>query len=551
VKRFVVVFSCIVATAFAFQNSSEPSGISIQGKVLQTPGEQPIRKASLQFSGRDGQSNQQYSSTTDAEGRFKIDDAKPGRYRVVVEHPGFVQAAGGNRSVLLKSGEGATDLVFHMQPAAVITGKILDLEGDPMSNVQVGALRVGSALRAMRFHDSGNGVTNDLGEFRITNLRAGRYTITANPLQDLVVAHPPEKDNAKEHVIYTTTYYPGTLDKEQAVAVEVHPGDETPINFGVLSSPAYRVSGTMAGMPSKGLVEIMLSSKDHGNMPSQQQLGDGGKFEFQNVLPGSYTVTLIVVTGLLSGGQPGMDVRRVADPIEVSNRNVDGLRLQPQPNEGGAVRGRFRMDTGQKFDWTQLNVVLLPADKDNSQVLVEGSLGRPAMSGVNKDGTFELKSVPGGDYRLVVGASSNNLQDYITKSVTLDGRDVADSGFVVGSGAVLDVVISANGATIEGTVVDSEGKPVAYATVVDVPSPEHRTRPDLYQRDATDELGHFSLRGLNPGKYTVLAFDDLEEDVRQPEFLTSYEDRGKHVQLDEGGRSSIVLKLIAADAEAP
>jgi hypothetical protein len=173
------------------------------------------------------------------------------------------------------------------------------------------------------------------------------------------------------------------------------------------------------------------------------------------------------------------------------------------------------------------------------------------MSGVNKDGTFELKSVPGGDYRLVVGASSNNLQDYITKSVTLDGRDVADSGFVVGSGAVLDVVISANGATIEGTVVDSEGKPVAYATVVDVPSPEHRTRPDLYQRDATDELGHFSLRGLNPGKYTVLAFDDLEEDVRQPEFLTSYEDRGKHVQLDEGGRSSIVLKLIAADAEAP
>ena len=151
----------------------------------------------------------------------------------------------------------------------------------------------------------------------------------------------------------------------------------------------------------------------------------------------------------------------------------------------------------------------------------------------------------------MVGARSNNLRDYITKAVNLDGRDVAHSGFVVSPGTSLDVVISPNGATIEGTVVDSKGKPVAYATVVDVPSAGHRTRSDLYERETTDELGHFSLRGLNPGKYTVLAFDDLQEDVRQPEFLKSYEGRGEDIQLDEGARRSIVLKLIAADVEMP
>jgi hypothetical protein len=173
------------------------------------------------------------------------------------------------------------------------------------------------------------------------------------------------------------------------------------------------------------------------------------------------------------------------------------------------------------------------------------------MSSVNKDGTFELKNVPSGNYQVVVGAGSNNLRDYITKSVIVDGRDVADSGFAVSPGMLLDVVVSAKGATIEGTVVDSKGMPVAYATVVDVPSAEHQKRPDLYQRDSTDERGHFSLRGLNPGKYTVLAFDDLEEDVRQPEFSKSYEGRGEQVQLDEGARSSVTLKLIPADAEAP
>ena len=159
--------------------------------------------------------------------------------------------------------------------------------------------------------------------------------------------------------------------------------------------------------------------------------------------------------------------------------------------------------------------------------------------------------MPGGNYQLIVGAESNNLRDYITKSVSVEGRDVTDSGFVVSPGTVLDVVMSANGATIEGTVIDSKGKPVAYATVVDVPSAERRTRRDLFEQADTDALGHFSLRGLNPGKYTVLAFDDLQEDTHQPEFLEAYEGRGEHVQLDEGARSTVTLKLNSTDVEAP
>ena len=467
-----------------------------------------------------------------------------------VEHPGLVQSASGKRpaSILVQPGQDTTDLVFYMQPAAVITGKVADLDGDPMSNVGISALRVGSALRGINFHDSGSAVTNDLGEFRIPDLRAGRYTITANPPQGLRAPHAESKDKVKENLIYTTTYYPGTLDKEQSVAVEVHPGDETPVNFEVLASPAYRVAGTVVALPSgAALTEIMLSSKDHRSVQNQQ-LGEGGRFEFQNVLPGSYAATLLVVAGF-SEGQPAMKMMRMVAPIEVSTANVD--RLQLQPNSGGAVRGKFRMDTGQRFDWTQLNVVLLPVDENDFGVAVEGTSGGPAMSGVNKDGSFELKSVTGGSYQLPVVAKSNSLRDYITKSVYLDGRDVADSGFFVSAGTSLEVVVSANGATIEGTVVDSKGKPVAHAAVLDVPSAEHRNRTDLYQRDTTDELGHFSLRGLNPGKYTVLAFDELQADIREPGFLKSYEDRGEHVQLDEGARTNIVVKLMATDMEGP
>jgi protocatechuate 3,4-dioxygenase beta subunit len=550
-KLFFIAFSCILAPAACAIQANLPeqtSTLSIRGKVLQEPDGQPIRKANVQLNSRKGPSAAQYSVITDAQGRFTIDDVQPGRYIVVVEHPGFVQSGAGGRltAVSVQPGSSINDLIVHMQPAAVITGKIVDFDGDPMSDVNVTAIRAGSVGPGRNSHNFGNGATNDLGEFRISDLRAGRYKITASSPQR---SRPPDlKEAEKGQSIYLTTYYPGVLQEDQAVALEVHAGAETRINFGLLTGQAYRVSGSVTGVPGEGsMAQIILQANRSGSggvqiAPQELELREGGRFEFTNVLPGSYLARLIIVT--FEGGRPNMQMLRLGQPIEVSDTNVEGLRLQPEA--AGQVRGKFRLDSGQKFDWTQLTVNLVPVGENGVEPESEGF---PAISSVNTDGTFELKNVPGGNYQLVVGAKSNTLPDYFTKSVTFEGRDVADSGFPVLPQAYLEVVISANGASITGKVVDANGQPIADATVVDVPSTEHRTRPDLYQRDTTDASGHFSLRGLNPGKYTVLAFEELQEDVRQSEFLKSYETHGEIVQLDEGTRKNVVLKLIPSDGE--
>ena len=554
-KLLITICSLIVVTiAPAVQASpqEQPSAPSIQGKVLQEPDGQPIRKASVQLSGRKGPAEAKYSAVSDAEGRFGIDDVQPGQYYVVVEHPGFVQAGTGGRriSILVQAGSGKNDLILHMQPAAVITGKIVDLDGDPMRDVSVSAIGTGSAGGGRNSHSFGNGATNDLGEFRISDLQAGRYKITASPPQG---SHPPvlkENGGEKDPSIYLTTHYPGVLDEGQAVPLEIHAGTETRINLSLLTGRAYRVSGTVTGVPGKGgMTQIMLQARGSGgSQMAPQELGEGGKFEFTNVLPGSYVARLITVT--FEGGQPAMQMLRLGQSIEVDNAHVEGLRLQPEV--GGLVRGKFRLDTGEKFDWTQLTVALMSTEEDGVEIAwQQGGMGMPTVSGVNIDGAFEMKSVPGGRYQLEVGARSDKLRDYITKSVSLDGRDVVDSGFSVLPDTNLDVVISAKGASIAGTIVDAKGQPVANATVVDVPSEEHRMRADLYQRDMTDENGHFNLRGLNPGKYAVLAFEELQEDVRQPGFLKSYGKRGESVELDEGTRKNVVLKVIPIEGETP
>jgi len=548
-KYCLLLFFVIMLAGASMAQTPAAKGVAkctVQGKVIQEPGEQPLKKANIQLTrqGQDGGSN--YSDVTDAEGYFKIEDVKPGRYSILVERAGFVEAdkhGGRKKSLVLEPGREIKDLVLSMHAAAVVTGKILDRDGDPMPNVAVSISRYGSTS-SRRSQGNGYGSTNDLGEYRIGGLGPGRYLITAAAPSSLSQTPQPHKNEiSKEETVYTTTYYPGTADKSQAVPLEIHAGEEVPINFGLVTTRAFRVRGTVVKLPPGNFASVMLRSRgDTGPEVGMKTVGTDGSFEFRDVPPGSYTVTLLVVS------VPDMRMANSSQtPIEVSNGDVDGVHIEPVP--GGQVRGQFRMDTSQKIDWSQLSV-FLSSDEEAGLAFTDGN--RPTFAQVRNDGSFEMKNVPSGTYRVIVGSSSQTLRDYFTKSVTLGGKDVADSGFSVsGSTYTLDVMLSAKGGTVEGTVLDSADRAVSYATVVCVPGVEHRKRPDLYQQDTADQQGHFSLRGLNPGEYTVLAWEDLEDNYRDPEFLKSYEGRGQGIRLDEGERKRISVKVISSSVEQP
>jgi Carboxypeptidase regulatory-like domain len=288
----------------------------------------------------------------------------------------------------------------------------------------------------------------------------------------------------------------------------------------------------------------MLGSKDAG-WPigaSDTAVKKDGSFELRNVLPGSYFVWIINKTST-------PEVMLAAQTIEVKDSDLENMRLTPVSTS--EVRGQLRMENGQKVEWAGASLLLQSSDdfsdlRGEFEGQVESTTGQ-----VKQDGSFDLKTVPAGNYRVRVISGLAALRDCFMKSVSAGGKDLADSGFAIRGGTwSLDVVLSSNGGNVDGVVVDDKNQPVADAEVVAIPEATRQKRRDLYQQGTADQHGHFNLRGLDPGEYTVMALEDLDDDFRDPEFLKSHEGIGQTIHLDEGGHKSISLQLLSPANDA-
>jgi hypothetical protein len=244
--------------------------------------------------------------------------------------------------------------------------------------------------------------------------------------------------------------------------------------------------------------------------------------------------------------------------LQLTSGNVEGLRLAPQP--GGSVRGRLRiMETSgnSRPDPTQIFLALRSSDADDDALgtLAGGVL--PTVTHVSADGSFEFKNIPAGHYSVQISEASA-MPDWFVKSVAASGSDAADSGFSLSGGTMtLDLVVSSNGAAAEGAVTNQpdgpeKESPVADAVVVAVPEPRFRSHSDRYRKALTDQHGHFTLRGLPPGDYTLFAWESVDgEAYYDVQFLRNYEGQGKTLHVNQGDHASVQLKAIPAAEDEP
>ena len=116
----------------------------IEGVVVNEITKEPIRRVeiSLMKQGKSGGLSAManaLSAVTDAAGKFRIENIDPGDYSLMLRKGGFLmpRAYYGMSARMLKLTEGAslTGLRYALRPQAIITGRVLDDEGEPVQNV--------------------------------------------------------------------------------------------------------------------------------------------------------------------------------------------------------------------------------------------------------------------------------------------------------------------------------------------------------------------------------------------------------------------------------
>jgi hypothetical protein len=490
--------------------AQDPTG-SLAGTVIDAATRQPVKHAMVNLYNREGPrpGDPGHATSTDASGAFSFDGLAEGAYLVNATHSNY--PPGGARPTTLvevKAGEKNGSIVVELKPGAVVTGHIVDEDGDPLTGCLVRAYPAGH-LAVPRSEE----YVHEDGGFRMRALPSGMYVFWAYCGAPAFVPRPLSIGPGPPPSLgYPPQFFPLGNDPKSAQAVDLAPGVEKPgIDFRMRPVPVTQVRGglSLAGGGSRpaGNLNLQLFPV---NRPWQPPIGvsrfndDQSGFEFDQVLAGSYYIVALLNSGDFSIWLTAVERIEVKDrPLEVP------LALKP----GVDVTGSITVEdpgSNHKIALTDVYVQLLPDPSLH--------VGTESRAQVKEDGSFLIQSVAPARWKVDIFGP----QIYL-KSARLGGTDVTHASFGISTGAdPLRIVVSTALGAITGT---APAGGTVFAAADDT-----RLGPRTVQ---IDQGGRFTLPQIPPGKYRVGVTDP---GVQIPD------DGGQEVTVHEGETLTVDLK---------
>ncbi len=245
----------------------------------------------------------------------------------------------------LAEGRAIGNLDLRLTRGAVITGRVLDEDGEALVRAIVAVERYQYVRGERQLVAAGGGVTDDRGQYRVFGLAPGDYYVNASTpggpqgpgrgMQAFAIAGDGRGGRGffggapddPDPVGYAPTYYPGVINASDAGKVTVGPGQELEgIDFQAQLVTLATVRGFVVG--ADGPVSVLLAPQASGGMRRGQILRGGsqgdGSFSIFSVPPGRYTAVA------RSGGRGGAE-KMGTQNVNVTGDNVAGLTIALQP----------------------------------------------------------------------------------------------------------------------------------------------------------------------------------------------------------------------------
>ncbi len=459
-------------------------------------------------------------------GKFEFSGIPAGKYSLRGSKKGFIPATYDQHdffstAIVTGAGLDTETLLLKLAPGAVISGKVLDEAGDPVRHAMVSLYYDNHSEGVDQIQRFRVEQTNDLGVYEITPLIPGAYFLSASTTPWYAIHPHDEPVNSVRgagdvratdvdrslDVAYPTTYYADVPDADSATPIPVRGGERLEVDIHLNPVPALRLVFHVPGDTKTGYTFPRLEQPAFEDSTFVQTGGgrmiSPGVFEVTGIPAGHYHIRL---QGSGGGSQMNADLTKDGEEIDVSaaeplgtvkvSAHVSGeATLPPQLSVG--LRSKGRVIAG----WKKLDA----------------------------KGEAELTEIPAGRYEVLVWGAR---KPYSILHMSAEGAEVAAHTLIVKAGGSpsLAITLTTGSGEIQGAV-QRAGKPFAGAMVVLVPKDpeEHR---DLFHRDQSDLDGTFSMRGVVPGSYTILAIENgWELDWSQPGVIAAYAKHGRTIEV--------------------
>lgn len=427
---------------------------------------------------------------------------------------------------------------LELTQEAIISGRVLDENGDPVQWVRVEAIRAGKS------HNAGvemgrNERPDERGRFRMTG-PPGKYYIKASPEHGMQGAREIRSDGLSTP-LYGITYYPSAEKEEQANVVDAPAGHEIAgIEIRLARHLNLTIGGVVTGAPagfSQNAV-IFLTATSQGNEQFESrrvaQAASDGRFAVPNLAPGHYLVSAYVQS------ESGPRRSRFAE-LQLDNADRAGISLVLMPGETLTGVIKIEGDPAKTAPSERMTIRLEPAEDGHGF-----GAEQPQPANVRPDGSFQIDQVFPRKLRFRVLSLPENA--YV-KSVKLDDAEVRDGELDLSqgvNGARLRVTVSRNGGQLTGNVLGEDGGPLrsslAFVCLAETPSDLMRNSLKL-----VDNGSKFVYTGLHPGKYHLIAIDPGQPGDWQTAAETLFP-KAPVIEIREGDRIEKDVKVMTTEA---
>ena len=535
-RLFRALILVVTASVSAQEKAAEMA--MIEGRVIDSVSGEPVRKANVTLMLNSGGMARvmaglatqpvpraviraarpaETTLVTDANGNFRA-TVTPGTYQARAERNGYVNLPSALNSITVSAGETAKAVTIKLNKHGVITGRVLDEDGEPVARINVQQLKWMQANGRRTLIPQGSTSTNDLGEFRIFGISPGRYLVSAQAN----VGGGGSVGRSRQ--TYATIFFPGVADPSAAQAVEITPGaTRQGIDLRLQKVAVVNISGKVSGLAPGTTPErrmgamVMLVPRNSplmmgGMMQHAVPVSPQGDFEMPNVPAGSY-----VLTAQTQG--PNQDRRIARLNVEVGDRDLAGLSLSLEPSL--TLNAQIRAEDSPAL--VGLTVYLQGSGPNANSYGRADAEGKIALANLDKD--VYRTSVTG----LPAG--------YYVKSIQLGSFDAKDSlDLTAGVAGELMITLEKGTAEISGQVIGKDQKPATAAQVIIL-----NGRHEMVRTGQTDAQGHYSIRELPPGDYRLAATAD--PDLSDPDTLDRLATSAEKITLARSAKETRQLEM--------